>query len=1190
MAEYDFSGLDDFKNTWERVAKETQDPESQNFVGNVAMGGMGSIEKMGAQKAAEILEKVGTPEIASTLKGAAKDAYLKALDVIHGPSSQRAEKVGFNPETYYHGSTENIKNFDPSKAALDSKDISPANFFTKDPDLANYYAKNSGSVYPSKLSLKNTFDYENPNHLKQIESDLKQSIDKKFAYVAPEEAARRSQRSLGRYMKDIGNGDYSVLQYPEVQEAIKNKGFDSFNVFTGGNKSVGVYGPENIRSTSAAFDPRFKNSSNILSGGAALAAPAVMSSQDQNYASGGEVQYNFSGLDQGESTNAAMPTYDFSGVDQLNEQDQAQEKYGGTDQQIKSFIEGAGTGVAGPLFTAGEKALGVKGENILGREKANPISHGAGQALGFTGSALTGVGEAPLLEALGKGATELTGLAEGASTLSKVASAAVKNAVETGAMTAGDEASRALAGDPTTFESAMPSIGASMLLGGAGGAAFGSVAPIWEATAGPKVRQLMDLINKKATGVEGVIPDVIASDLNSMGAEVVPGEVKGLLSDNPMARELAQELGEAETKSGEAARHSLNTFRDSMEEAALSTAGKTKADLPEINTFSEAKAGDQIKKQIINEVKDRIEPLAKSFEETANKYSGVEIMKTQKDALVDRMSTIANEERWLIDPKSPQAKIFNRVMDVVPNLKTAEDMRKFISNIGKETSGFAADPALKNAAGKLTRSMNDALTDIVSNEVRKDTARLSPEAALEVMAKHDADKEGYKQAIDMAQELGSRLGVKKWYGLKNFTSRIEDLAPEKVLSKFGSKNDSELLDYLSKTHPEIADVVKNYHMNNLLWDSSKGLEDKFSVKKYLDKIRDMSPEMRNSLFSPEAQAKLNAIDRVQAKLAPRMNPSGSATTLARLWKHVPNGAMAMVAWLTGHGPAASIISSVLGPQVIRESEDALKLGLLRYLGNGQHISANGFKSMVGYFDHVIKGESLLANSAKNIFKAGAIVLPEKLTPTDKIKERLDKRVNELKTKPEDLLDIGGTTTVYMPEHGAPMGETAQKITNYLQNLNPSHDKQNPLDEAPIISRPEKDNYSRALEIAEQPLVVMNNIKEGTLTTQDVLHLNSMYPGLYSKMKQKISNEMINAVDKQTEIPYKTKMGLSLFLGQPLDSTLTPQGIQNSQMTFMTQGQPQQQPQKRSHNTDGLAKLSKDYMTPGQAREARHMKG
>lgn len=899
--------------------------------------------------------------------------------------------------------------------------------------------------------------------------------------------------------------------------------------------------------------------------------------------------YDFSGLDQG-TTNAAMPSYDFSGIDQLNEQEQLEGKYGTTPQQVKSFLEGAGTGVAGPVFTAGEKALGVKGEDILGREKANPISHGTGQALGFTGSALTGVGEAPILEALGKGAVEATGLAKGTSALSKVASSAVKNAVETGAMTAGDEASRALAGDPTTFETAMPSIGASMLLGGVGGAAFGSVAPLWEATAGPRVRQLMDLINKKAEGVEGVIPDAIASDLNSMGAEVVPGEVKGLLSDNPTARELAQELGEAETKSGEAARHSLDTFKNTMEDAALSTAGKTKSDLPEIASFSEAKAGDQIKKQIVSEVKDRIEPLAKSFEDTAEKYRNVDILKPQKDALVDKLSEIANNERWLIDPQSSQAKLFNRVTDVIPNLKTVEDLRKFTSNIGKETSGFATDPALKNAAGKLTRTMNDTMADVVSSQVKENAYRMAPREAEGLIARHEADKQAYAQAIDTAQELGSRLGVKKWYGLKNFTSKIEDLAPEKVLSKFGAKNDAELIDYLSKNHPEIADVVKKYHMNNLLWDSSKGLEDKFSVKKYLDKIRDMSPEMRNSLFSPEAQNKLNAIDRVQAKIAPRMNPSGSAGTLARLWKHVPNGAMAMVAWLTGHGPAASIISSVLGPQVIRESEDALKLGLLRYLGNGQHISASGFKSMVSYFDHVIKGESLLANGAKNIFKAGALVIPEKLTPTDKIKERLDKRVNELKTKPEDLLDIGGTTTVYMPEHGTPMGETAQKITGYLQGLKPMDDKQSPLDEKPIISNAQKDNYDRALEIAEQPLVVMKDIKQGTITAQDISHLGSMYPDLFSKMKQKISSEMISAVDKNVEIPYRTKMGLSLFLGQPLDSTMTPTGIQSSQMTFMTQSQPQQQPQKRSKNMDGLAKLSKDYMTPEQSREARHMKG
>jgi hypothetical protein len=49
------------------------------------------------------------------------------------------------------------------------------------------------------------------------------------------------------------------------------------------------------------------------------------------------------------------------------------------------------------------------------------------------------------------------------------------------------------------------------------------------------------------------------------------------------------------------------------------------------------------------------------------------------------------------------------------------------------------------------------------------------------------------------------------------------------------------------------------------------------------------------------------------------------------------------------------------------------------------------------------------------------------------------------------------------------------------------------------------------------------------------------------MVQKLTNEMIGVTEKEMSIPYKTKMSLSLFMGQPLDSTMTPQFIQATQM-------------------------------------------
>src|SRR5712672_1057533 len=78
-------------------------------------------------------------------------------------------------------------------------------------------------------------------------------------------------------------------------------------------------------------------------------------------------------------------------------------------EQLKAGAEGAARGVAGPLAPMAEQALGVKPEDITRR--SHTIAHGVGEAIGLVGGALTGTGEAAVMEGAGKLATEALGLA-----------------------------------------------------------------------------------------------------------------------------------------------------------------------------------------------------------------------------------------------------------------------------------------------------------------------------------------------------------------------------------------------------------------------------------------------------------------------------------------------------------------------------------------------------------------------------------------------------------------------------------------------------------------------------------------------------------------------------------------------------------------------------------------------------------
>ena len=96
----------------------------------------------------------------------------------------------------------------------------------------------------------------------------------------------------------------------------------------------------------------------------------------------------------------------------------------------------------------------------------------------------------------------------------------------------------------------------------------------------------------------------------------------------------------------------------------------------------------------------------------------------------------------------------------------------------------------------------------------------------------------------------------------------------------------------------------------------------------------------------------------------------------------------------------------------------------------------------------------------------------------------------------------------------------------------------------------------------------------------------MYPTLYSQMVNKLTNQITEAQGAGIMIPYKTRVSLSLFMGQPLDSSMTPQGIMSAQpQPNPQQGGPAAAPVNKNHrNTSSLGKTNSDYQTPLQAAE------
>jgi hypothetical protein len=535
-----------------------------------------------------------------------------------------------------------------------------------------------------------------------------------------------------------------------------------------------------------------------------------------------------------------------------------------------------------------------------------------------------------------------------------------------------------------------------------------------------------------------------------------------------------------------------------------------------------------------------------------------------------------------------QMNLVSRVQEKIGKQETAEDFKKFITNL-RENHPFGSDTY--QAAKKISAILSDAQEKAVGDKILQQELSAKQAGVVKgaLFEDYTNTKQSYKGFRELLDDLNDRLHVGKYYGPESFMNALREMGPEDVLRRLGKKTDAQLLELLQKKFPQVAESIKDYHLNNLLEVAARRAtgEEAVNSKVLFSGLDKMSPELRGFILNPEASQKMQALRDLIEAIPGRKNPSGTAGTLDALWKSMPNSSMGIASMLLGHGPLASMLVGTLGNNVARESTDAIKLGLLKYLGNGQHVSAGAFKNMVEFIDHAIKGQNASVNAVKNVFKAGSVVVPDKLAPKEKDRQKLKELVKEAQANPQGLMNVGGETASYMPEHGSALSQTASNAVQILAAKMPEQTPKAMFDVKIKPSEAERAQEDRMLNIAQQPLMVLQHVKDGTLTSGDVTLMAQLYPALYQSLRMKMGEQLINMRHDETVIPYAQRMSLSVFMGEPLDSTMSPQSIMSLQTTFMPPAPP---PGMRAkHSFKDLGKVAFGAANLEQSKEMKRGK-
>lgn len=830
------------------------------------------------------------------------------------------------------------------------------------------------------------------------------------------------------------------------------------------------------------------------------------------------------------------------------------EKFGTLGQQALTAIEGSAKGLLGPLATAGEAALshsgvpGLSPAEQTGRAETNPWTHGLSEAATFVGGALTGTGEAALIGHLGEAAAKATGLGlEGASLISKVAAGGIKTGAEMAALQAGDELSKTINEDPNqSLGTAAINVGLSGLIGGAGGSVIGAVSPLFKATV-------------EKTGLPKLIDDAKAQFgfRQSLNGTDVPSAI---------TEELTTRLNEVENMrsqigrlKGDAIARALPEMNDHILGQVNGTIQQLESEIEKMRANPTAYPERLVKKLeqnldafkskvfVSGEAPQPIEAVSPDFSNIPKTVLGAPrptparlAQMSESGAAADAknlaQANAAGYNPYGAAPKSSAAKpqeIFNAMQDLKGSL---QDYSK--GNYGPfavKSSDEAYD--FIHATKSLGHDVRVALED---SKIWGDAGDIQRKTNAAIKASIDAERDAISKFTQKSAAEGGRVVD---------PVKINTLVNQSLKNKAGLKGD--FIGNYTKLTDDLADTINKIH-------TDAGLE------------------------APVRLTPTPALDHTLGRSSPGIHLGNWLYDkgLASVAGHTAGEAIGAGAGaLVGHPVLGAIAGEkLLAPALISIAKPILE--------NASH--SQSFKSALDYAVNILRGGKVLSQAAVNFFRSGSEIIPKNLMPTVASRDRLEKSLDYAANQ-DNALKIGGHLSHYLPDHSVAAAATAATASQYFSQLKPKRAQANPLDKPAPVDRFQQAKYERQLDIAQQPLLVLQHAKEGTLQAQDVKTLNVLYPGLAKKMGTQIYGEMVKSISEGKQVPYKQRLSLGLLLAQPLDSTMTPLTMQSIMLSNAPKAAPPQaqgKPKKASKSTaSSMEKVNKLYATPQQAREA-----
>jgi hypothetical protein len=556
----------------------------------------------------------------------------------------------------------------------------------------------------------------------------------------------------------------------------------------------------------------------------------------------------------------------------------------------------------------------------------------------------------------------------------------------------------------------------------------------------------------------------------------------------------------------------------------------------------------------------------------------------------------ADNMRSVMSEAKPEL-IAQAVPEVTDNsaAKINDQMQDIDSKVSQTLNSASESVKTKAAVPFLNEDYNEwqkTVTDPNASFADKFLATNKLKQNLESYAKWGLTEEGSAKAAlgrQLSNEIRPMLEDSSVWGAAGKVQKVtnaatsaaikanEDLLPKVTSKLMGDReiDPNKLQTYFNQVEKGKAGLKSNVIRNYL--DTTQDLADKINqvhiengLEAPLGSSLNPTPVLDHSLNTPMSPGRA---------IAGVLKNKGGTYLANALGDTAGGGIGALAGSLVGHPLAGAWAGEkILSPTISQLAKPFAE----------QATNALAARASVDYLGNALKGQEVLTSATKAFFRSGEVI-PKNFLPDEDSRNKLKKSLASLDT-PQNIMNVGGQIGHYLPQHATAAASLAATAKNYLGSLEPKQVAVNPFDKVPPTDKAELTKYNRQLDIAQQPLLVLQHTKNGTLLPQDVATIQTLYPGLHSAMIQKLNNEMIEHKTAGKQIPYAQRVSLSLLMGSsPLDSSMSPSNmISIMKSAGPQQAQQQAGPQKQKPATGVMLKqinkTNELYATPMEARQ------